>query len=225
MPCSQQAPHESVAGRAQRRPWGGPSAVTLCVASNNFCVTGLLLAHPCDMRVLAISGSLRSQSTNTILLRAVAELAPPELEVVLFQELHRIPPFNPDLEAENSSGAVSRFRAALQESCAVLFSTPEYAHGVPGVLKNALDWVVGSGELSGKPVVMVNASSRGAHAQASLKEILTTMDARLLDRAEVTIDLIGKSLTPAEIAQEPAFASALRASLEIVGECCAQACR
>lgn len=177
------------------------------------------------MRFLAISGSLRSQSTNTILLRAVAELAPPELEVVLFQELDRIPPFNPDFEAENGGGAVGRFRAALRESCAVLFSTPEYAHGVPGVLKNALDWVVGSGELSGKPVVMVNASSRGTYAQASLREILTTMDARVLDRAEVTIELIGKSLTPAEIAREPGFASSLRASLETVVACCAPACR
>lgn len=175
------------------------------------------------MRVLAISGSLRSQSTNTILLRAVAELAPPKLEVVLFQELHLIPPFNPDFEAENSSGPVARFRAALHDACAVLFSTPEYAHGVPGVLKNALDWVVGSGELSGKPVVMVNASSRGTYAQASLKEILTTMDARLLHRAEVTIDLIGKSLTPTEIAQDPDIASALRTSLETVIECCAHA--
>lgn len=171
------------------------------------------------MRVLAISGSLRSQSTNTVLLRAIAELSPPELEVVLFQELHQIPPFNPDFEAENSFGPVARFRAALRDSSAVLFATPEYAHGVPGVLKNALDWVVGSGELSGKPVVMVNASSRGTHAQASLKEILATMDARLLDRAEVTVDLIGKSLTSTEIAQDPAFASALRASLEAIERC------
>lgn len=91
------------------------------------------------------------------------------------------------------------------------------------MLKNALDWVVGSGELSGKPVVMVNASSRGTYAQASLKEILTTMDARLLHRAEVTIDLIGKSLTPTEIAQDPDIASALRTSLETVIECCAHA--
>ena len=189
----------------------------------NFCVTGLLLTHRFDMRFLAISGSLRSQSTNTILLRAAAELAPPELEVVLFQELHQIPPFNPDFELENSSGPVARFRAALQDSSAVLISTPEYAHGIPGVLKNALDWVVGSGELSGKPVVMVNASSRGTYAQASLKEILTTMDARLLHCAEVTIDLIGKSLTLTEITQEAAFASALRASLETAVEYCVHA--
>src|SRR5579859_7594678 len=155
------------------------------------------------MRVLAISGSLRSQSTNTLLLRAVARLAPQELEIELFQEMHRLPPFNPDLEGQDTSGPVARLRKALRESAAILFSTPEYAHGIPGVLKNALDWVVGSGELSGKPVVLVNASSRGTYAIASLKEVLTTMDARLLHDAEVTIDLLGKGLTAAEIAQTP----------------------
>jgi chromate reductase, NAD(P)H dehydrogenase (quinone) len=175
------------------------------------------------MRALAISGSLRSQSTNTVLLRALAELAPPELEIVFFQELDQIPPFNPDLEAENSTGPVARFRAVLRGSAAVLFSTPEYAHGLPGVLKNALDWVVGSGELSGKPVVLVNASSRGTYAQASLKEILKTMDATLLHRAEVTINLLGKNLTPTEIAQDPTFASSLMTSLETIVESCIHA--
>ncbi len=168
------------------------------------------------MRVLAISGSLRSASTNTSLLRAVAILAPRELEIALWEELARIPPFNPDLEHTSGTGPLARLRTALQESAAVLFSTPEYAHGVPGALKNALDWVVGSGELSGKPVVMVNASSRGAYAQASLKETLKTMDARLLDHAEVTVDLIGKKLTPGQIAEAPEYAAPLAASLRAI---------
>ena len=156
-------------------------------------------------------------------MRALAELAPPELEIVLFQELNQIPPFNPDLEAENNTGPVARFRAALHESAAVLFSTPEYAHGVPGALKNALDWVVGSGEFSGMPVVMVNASSRGTYAQASLKETLKTMDARLLHSAEVTISLLGKNLTVTEITQDPTSASSLMTSMETVVEFCVHA--
>ena len=170
------------------------------------------------MRVLAISGSLRSQSTNTSLLNAVATLAPQEIEIELFQEMGQIPPFNPDLEAQNTSGPVARFRESLRESAAILFSMPEYAHGLPGVLKNALDWVVGSGELSGKPVVLVNASSRGTYAIASLKEVLTTMDARLLHDAEVTIDLLGKGLTAAELAQAPDSAHKLSASLSLLVE-------
>ncbi len=164
------------------------------------------------MRVLAISGSLRSASTNTSLLRALAILAPRDLEIALWEELAR----NPDLEHTSGTGPLARFRTALQESAVVLFSTPEYAHGVPGALKNALDWVVGSGELSGKPVVMVNASSRGAYAQASLKETLKTMDARLLDRAEVTVDILGKKLTPRQIAEAPEYAAPLAASLRAI---------
>ncbi len=172
------------------------------------------------MRIVAISGSLRAQSTNTALLRALVLLAPPELEIVLYEELDQIPPFNPDIEETPDSSPVSRFRAALRDSAAVLFSTPEYAHGIPGVLKNALDWVVGSGELSGKPVVLVHASSRGKYAQASLKEILTTMDARVIADAEATVELLGKDLTPAEIAKDPGLASTLYTSLNRLAAAC-----
>jgi chromate reductase len=174
------------------------------------------------MRILAISGSLRSQSTNTSLLLAIAMLAPQGVEIELFQGLDQIPPFNPDLEAQNTSGPVACFREVLRDSAAILFSTPEYAHGLPGTLKNALDWIVGSGELSGKPVLLANASSRGRYATASLKEVLTAMDARLLHDAEVTINLLGKCLTAGEIAQSPEFALKLSASLELLVECCIQ---
>lgn len=174
------------------------------------------------MRLLTISGSLRSHSTNTALLKAVALLASPELEIVPFAELDQIPPFNPDLDGENKVGPVARFRTALREADVVLFSTPEYAHGVPGTLKNALDWVVGSGELSGKPVVLVNASSRGTFANASLKEILTTMDARLIHDAEVTVDLLGSGASSAEIVEVPGVASALSSSLIAILQHCAE---
>jgi len=103
-------------------------------------------------RVLAISGSLRSQSSNTTVLRAVAMLAPPVVVVSIYDGIGKLPHFNPDLE-ETSGLAVLDFRQRLQESDAVLISSPEYAHGVPGVLKNALDWIVGSGELVNKPVL------------------------------------------------------------------------
>ena len=145
------------------------------------------------------------------------------MEVVSYQDLAQIPPFNPDLEAESDSGPVARFRTAIRRSAVILFSTPEYAHGVPGALKNALDWIVGSGELSGKPVVMVNASSRGTYAQASLKEILTTMDARLLHEAEVTVDILGKNLDPREIVKEPKYAEAITASLRTIIDFCGRA--
>ncbi len=109
------------------------------------------------MRLLAISGSLRSQSTNTSLLRALTLLAPPTVDVTLYEDLEKVPPFNPDREREENP-IVDGFRTALRESDAVIFSTPEYAHGMPGALKNALDWVVGSGELYQKPAALCNAS-------------------------------------------------------------------
>lgn len=165
------------------------------------------------MRILAISGSLRAQSSNTSLLRALMLVAPPELEVVLYKELDQIPPFNPDREEVSEASPVARFRAEVRDSAAVVFSTPEYAHGIPGALKNALDWIVGSGELSGKPVVLLNASSRGKYAQESLREVLKTMDARVLADAEVTLELLGKDLNAEEIAGKEEYATALHSFL------------
>jgi NADPH-dependent FMN reductase len=92
------------------------------------------------------------------------------MDVSIYRELETLPPFNPDLDGDPALAAVARFRAALQACDAVLISSPEYAHGVPGVLKNALDWVVGSGELVNKPIALVNTSSRARHAWASLAE-------------------------------------------------------
>jgi len=83
------------------------------------------------MRILAVSGSLRYRSTNTVLLRALALLATPEVQIVLYDELEQIPPFNPDLDAATHLGSVDRFRSA-RDSDIVVFSTSEYAHGVPG---------------------------------------------------------------------------------------------
>ena len=95
-----------------------------------------------------------------------------------------------------------------------MFSTPEYAHGVPGVLKNALDWIVGSGELAGKPVTLFNASSRGTYAQASLTETLTVMAARVVPEASITLNLLGGSLPASQIAADPNMAEMLRSGLE-----------
>jgi chromate reductase len=104
------------------------------------------------MRILAISGSLRAQSTNTILLRSVALVAPAAISVVLYDEMETLPPFNPDLDLDPGPEPVLRFRAALRDSSAVVFSTPEYAHGIPGSLKNALDWVLEAGSCRVNPL-------------------------------------------------------------------------
>ena len=129
------------------------------------------------LRILAISGSLRRASSNSALVEAAARLTPDDVEVSIYRELAELPPFNPDLDGPdgNAPAAVAAFRASLDASAAILISSPEYAHGVPGVLKNALDWVVGSGELIDKPIALVNASARATLAWAHLVETLRTI--------------------------------------------------
>ena len=134
------------------------------------------------VRVLAISGSLRQASSNSALIGAAARLAPDTVDVSIYRELETLPPFNPDLDNGPAPAAVTRFRAALKACDALLISSPEYAHGVPGVLKNALDWVVGSGELVDKPVALINASARATHAWESLAETLSVMSAQVCTR-------------------------------------------
>ena len=115
------------------------------------------------MRILAISGSLRAVSSNTALLRAVATLAPVDVEIELWKGLGDLPHFNPDFDGEQPFPAVAQFRTSLKAADGVLISsrnTPQRCSR--RVLKNALDWVVGSGELVGKPVALINASPRQA---------------------------------------------------------------
>lgn len=135
------------------------------------------------MRVLAICGSLRAESSNIGLLRAVAAVAPADLEFVLYDGLGDLPQFNPDLDELDAVAppAVAELRALAASAAGFVFSTPEYAHGLPGALKNALDWLVSSGELIDKPVLVLNASpNSGQFAQAQLAETLRMLSARVL---------------------------------------------
>ena len=163
-------------------------------------------------RILAISGSLRRQSSNTNLLRVMAMLAPEGVSISLYHGLGDLPHFNPDLEGTEGL-AVLDFRRRLQAVHAVLISSPEYAHGVPGVLKNALDWIVGSGELVDKPVALINASPQSNHAYASLAETITVMSARLVKNACVTLPFWDKSRDARGIASHPEISALLQKSL------------
>jgi chromate reductase, NAD(P)H dehydrogenase (quinone) len=164
------------------------------------------------IQFFGISGSLRRASSNTALLRAAALLAPEGVEVEVYGGLGDLPHFNPDLEAAEPP-AVTNFRARVRRADGLLISCPEYAHGVPGVLKNALDWLVGGEEFIDKPVALFNASSRATYAQASLSETITAMSGRLVSEASVTLPLLGKTLGEADIAAHPEMSSALRAAL------------
>jgi NAD(P)H-dependent FMN reductase len=132
------------------------------------------------MRILSVAGSIQARSTNRALLDLARTVAPTEVEVVDAGSLDRVPHYNADLDGEAPPEAVVAWRKALREADAVLIASPEYGHGVPGVLKNALDWIVGSGELVGKPVVATcaaQAKGRGLLGLASLVQTLRAIDA------------------------------------------------
>jgi NAD(P)H-dependent FMN reductase len=169
------------------------------------------------MRILAISGSLRRASMNTCLLRAAATVAPPGVAIVLHR-LDLLPPFNPDDDdIEAPEAAVGALRTAVVQSDGVLIASPEYAHGVPGVLKNALDWLVASGELVAKPVALLNASPRSVRAPAALCDILTVMTAHLVPEASITLPLLGRAPEPAALLADREIAAPLaRAVAEFV---------
>ena len=139
------------------------------------------------VRILGVSGSLQSGSTNAALLDVARARVPADMEVVVFNALARIAPFSPEVEPP---AAVERLRALVGLSDGVLFATPEYAHGLPGVLKNALDWLVGSGELYRKRVVITSAApsaERGWHARADLARTLRAQGAVVLSSTTIAV--------------------------------------
>jgi chromate reductase len=165
------------------------------------------------LKILAISGSLREASLNTALLRALARIAPAGIEVQLFDGLAALPLFNPDHEADPPA-PVAALQAEINAADALVFASPEYAHGVTGALKNALDWMVGNGSFMQKPVAVFNASPRALHADASLREILATMAAQVIEDASITVALIGSGLAGHDIDEHPDWKPALLASLQ-----------
>ena len=139
------------------------------------------------MKILGISGSLRSDSYNSALLAAAAELFPEDAELEAYDGLKSVPPYDEDDDVDPAPAAVARLRDALAGADAVLFATPEYNSSVPGSLKNALDWVsrpVATNPLRNKPVAVVGAST-GAFgavwAQAELRKVLAAIGARVVD--------------------------------------------
>jgi chromate reductase, NAD(P)H dehydrogenase (quinone) len=139
------------------------------------------------VRVLAVSGSLRDGSYNTSLLREAAALAPDGVEVELWDGLKAVPPYDEDDDIEPAPASVARLRAAVAGSDALLFSTPEYNHSIPGQLKNAIDWLsrpLAATPLRNKPVAVIGASSGvfgAVWSQAELRKVLASTGARVLD--------------------------------------------
>ena len=146
-------------------------------------------------KILAISGSTKAISTNALYITAISQLLGGDFEVTNFPSIADIPHFNPDLDQENLPQAVEELRLTIQKADGIIISTPEYAMGLPGSLKNLLDWTVSSASFSGKPVLALVASTQGEKAYQSIIDILTVIEARvspqLISFAKAKIDSEG----------------------------------
>lgn len=164
------------------------------------------------MRILAISGSLRARSSNTAVLEAAAALAPPGVEVVFYDGVGTLPHFNPDEDVEALPAPVVAWRVEVARADALLFCSPEYARGVPGSLKNALDWLVSGFEVIGKPIASINASPLSTAGQESLLGTLRTIGV-VVEEASIRLPLTGAQRTTEAILAEGELSAALRGAL------------
>jgi chromate reductase len=167
------------------------------------------------MKVLALCGSLRKHSRSLALLQASANLAASEIEFSIFHNLGNLPLFNPDLE-HDVPASVQALWQAIGDADAILIASPEYAHGVTGTIKNALDWLVGYMPFTGKPVAVFNPSHRAEHADAALQEILTTMNAQLIADACLRIPVTACQLSAEELANTDPYRNLISTALNAI---------
>ena len=169
-----------------------------------------MTATSSPLNVLALCGSLRKASINAALLRVVARLARPD-DIEIADWLGRLPLFNPDLEDvvadDELPRAVVALRMAVAAADAIVIASPEYAHGISGTIKNALDWLVSYPPFIHKPVAVINASPRAHHADDALRETLRTMSAGLVGERSFALPLLGAHLDEAAMAASPDVAA------------------
>lgn len=147
------------------------------------------------MNLLAIPGSIRTGSYSVALLRAMSRLAEDGTTVTLYEGLADIPVFNPDTDDNKLPDAVSYLMTEIRNSDGIIVSTPEYAHGIPGALKNALDWLVSSDALVLKPIVVTSISTTslgGARSHAPLVQVLSAMNSNVAVEGSLNVPFIQK---------------------------------
>ena len=162
--------------------------------------------------LLMICGSVRAGSTNAAVLQTAATLVPAGATADSYDELTALPHFNPDDDGQNLPAPVARLRSRLAEADALLFSTPEYAGALPGSFKNLLDWSVGGGEMSGKPVGWINSSwalTGAAGAYAELRTVLTYTDARIIEAACAQLPVTRADVAADGLVHDPAIRAGL----------------
>jgi len=164
------------------------------------------------LSLLGVCGSLRAASSNSRLLAAACSLMPAGAEMHVTSRIAALPLFNPDLDYE-SIDSVREWAAEMRTCDGVVISTPEYARGYPGALKNALDWLVNTDAFVNKPFMFLGASDRSTVGRDSLAVVLQTMSGIHIERASVTLPLLGRNLSVAEILADGQMAERIREAL------------
>lgn len=171
-------------------------------------------------RMLMVSGSLRTGSTNTAVLRTARAVAPDGVRAVLYDGLDTLPHFNPDQDGDALPVAAAELRERIRAADAVLFSVPEYAGSLPGSLKNLLDWSIGDdkpGSIYEKPVAWLNASPRGAAgAHEQLREVLGYAHATIIEAACAHIPVTGELIGDDGLIADPAVRERIAAAVSIL---------
>ncbi len=163
------------------------------------------------INILAISGSLRPNSSNNAVIHAAAALVHGEVNFVIYEGLGNLPHFN---DSKDPPAEVLELRNMLGSADGVLISSPEYAFGVPGVLKNALDWTVSSGEFVNKPVALITAATGGNNAHASLLLTFTALSAQLPPGHQLLISFVRAKLNESGEVKDPATVQAIKSVMD-----------
>ncbi len=165
------------------------------------------------INLLGLAGSLRRQSFNRAGLEAMAVVCAGQHEFRIFEQTGSLPLFNPDREDEIIPAVVA-LKSAVSRADGLVIASPEYAHGISGVMKNALDWLVGGEAFINLPVALLNTSPRASDAQNALRLVLKTMSAAVIDEACVALPLLGTQLGRDEILKDKALVETLEKSLQ-----------
>ena len=173
------------------------------------------------MKILAISGSLQEQSSNSALIRAAGQMTPDDMELIVYGSLGDIPHLNPEIDRDqaHTQTPVAELRALLEAADGLLIATPEYAHSMPGVRKNALDWLVASGELSGMPIALMSASTTaggGIRAQMALTQTLLAQAGHAA--VALTVPGVKTKLDPSGEIADPATLRRIKETLVALAE-------
>jgi NAD(P)H-dependent FMN reductase len=143
-----------------------------------------------NKKVIAICGSTRQNSINHSLIKAIVDLSAENLDITIFDGIANLPQFNPDNDGENVSDEVAHFRQLLDNAEGIIICTPEYAHGVPGTLKNAIDWTISSSQFPHKPTMLITASTDGTFGHKALLETLKAIEAKNIDNLQLVISFV-----------------------------------